>query len=267
MTEQNTVEATEVEDAPQAPAVSYESIRDGVPGDAGASWRMADLEQTALRNKYKKLQEDARYSEEHKSDQAWAAFENAKEKIAAHRQQAREKLEGEARMAEHRSLPRPVGESLIATKNEDLLVAQLEAQRLDRRVQRLVDTPGPFNGSPNAVLREEYRKGLEMGGPEGRARCKGVLLAAEDRGISHEELLHPLRSEEHLEHLDLARRYREMTSMIGNNVPEPPFAKPDARPRGSDDPRRSPYKTLPQNRGTVAPGRKKSWSCAGRGEG
>jgi hypothetical protein len=70
MTEQNTVEGTEVEDALQAPPVTYESIRDTVEGDAGAAWRLADLEQTQLRQKYAKLKEDGRFSDEHKSEQA-----------------------------------------------------------------------------------------------------------------------------------------------------------------------------------------------------
>jgi hypothetical protein len=260
MTEQNTVEGTQVEDAPEAPAVTYESIRDSVPGDAGAAWRIADNEITALRRKYKQLQEDGRYSEEHKSEQAWNAYVNAREKVARYRDEAREKLEAESRMAEHRSLPRPVGESLIATKNEDLIVAEMAAQRLEKRVERLASTPGPFHGSPNSVLRSEYEKGLNMGGPEGRALCKAVLLTAEDRGISHAELLHPLRGPEHHEQLDLSRRYQEMVRMIGNSVPEPPFSKPGARPRSSDEPRRSPHKTLPKKRGTQAAGRQRSWS-------
>jgi hypothetical protein len=164
-------------------------------------------------------------------------------------------------MAEHRSLPRPVGESLIATKNEDLLVAEMAAARLERRVQRMVDTGnGPFRGSPANALRAEYEKGLNMGGPEGRALCNAVLMTAEDRGLSHADLLHPLRGPEHHEQLDLARRYTEMARMIGHSIPEPPFAKPGARPRGSDDPRREVVGVIPKQRGTQAAGRKKSWS-------
>jgi hypothetical protein len=260
MTEQNTVDAVEVESAPEAPAVTYEDIRDSVPGDAGAAWRIADNELTALRTKYKKLQEDGRYSEEHKAEQAWSAYERAQEKVTAHRAEARERLEGEARMAEHRSLPRPVGESLVATKDEHLLVAEMAAARLERRVERLVNVDGPFRGSPNEVLRAEYRKGLERGGPEGRALCKAVLMTAEDRGIAHEDLLGPLRSDEHLESLDEARQFRQMAQMIGNDIPKPPFSRPGARPRGSDDPRRGAPGLVPRKKSTQVAGQGRSWS-------
>lgn len=265
MVEENTAPETQVEDAPEPPAaVSYESIRDGA-GDIAASWRIADREVSALREKYKKIEEDARYSDEHKASEAWRAFENSREKIVAARQEAREKIRAEARVAEHRPLPRPTNQSLIMTTDANLLTAQMEGQRLDRRVERMTSSGGPFKGNVSEILRSEYQKGLERGGPEGRALCKGVLFVAEDRGISHEDLLNELRSEEHLEALDQARRYYELAALIGNDIPAPPVPKPGSNPRGSEEPRSGPRAFVPRQptvRETTSKGksRRPPWS-------
>jgi hypothetical protein len=51
---------------------TYEQLRDSATGEAGEVWRRADREESNLRATYRQLQEDPRYSAEHKAEKAWA---------------------------------------------------------------------------------------------------------------------------------------------------------------------------------------------------
>jgi hypothetical protein len=206
---------------------TYESLRESVENnEARAAWNDADRRQAALIETYRSLKADARYTEEHKASQMWAAYERESTHIQAAGEKARELLEKEARGHEMMSVPRPHGERVTNLSTERLIASQNEAARIVRKTQRLQNTPSPFKPNTADVLRDEYARGIEAGGVEGVAICKGALMAADELGISEEEFLNSLRTPEQLAALDKARRCRTMAQSIGKRIPEPPLRRP-----------------------------------------
>jgi hypothetical protein len=131
---------------------AYEQLRDSATGEAGEAWRRADREESNLRATYRQLQEDPRYSAEHKAERAWAAYERAAEKIAADRTKSRELLEKQVRNAERFSVPMPDGEGVTTTDTSKLLASQNEAARVVRRIDRMeAGAKGPFKPDRVAV--------------------------------------------------------------------------------------------------------------------
>jgi hypothetical protein len=75
---------------------TYEGLRDGASGEAGELWKVADRQEERLRYFYRSLQEDPRYTTEHKHELAQQRYEAEKGKIAADRSKARELLKKQA---------------------------------------------------------------------------------------------------------------------------------------------------------------------------
>ena len=211
----------------------YEQMRDQESGSAGQAWREADRQESELRNLYESLREDNRYTEEHKEQQAWGAFLAAQEKIVAGRQQARESLQKQARSAERFSVPLPKGVSHQAKDASELLAAQNEAGRIVRKVERQQE--GPISPGKDEALKGEYGRGLELGGVEGAAICRGVLGAAEERGVPVDAVVDGYRKDHHRESLERAQLSERMAASIGKRIKEPPFPRPaDVPPQSLD---------------------------------
>jgi hypothetical protein len=214
---------------------TYEQLRDSATGEAGEVWRRADREESNLRATYRQLQEDPRYSAEHKAERAWAAYERAAEKIAADRTKSRELLEKRVRSGKRLATPMPDGESLITSDANKLLASQNEAARIVRTIDRREKSgAGPFKPNKIAILKQEYRRGLDVGDVQGGAICRGVLSAAEELGVDTNAVVDSLRKQSHRDSLERAQHAERLLFTIGGKPPEPPFLRPGARPRGGD---------------------------------
>jgi hypothetical protein len=210
---------------------SYETLRDSVENvEARAAWNDADRRTALLTDTYRSLRDDPRFTEAHKSKQMWEAYARQSTHIQAAGEKAREELEKDARGHEMMSIPRPKGENIFNLSTERLIAAQNEAARIARKTQRLQDAPGPFKPNTADVLREEYAKGIEVGGVEGVAICKGALMAADELGIPEDEFLNGLRTPEQLAALEKAERCRRMAFSIPKSIPEPPLKRPTEQP-------------------------------------
>jgi hypothetical protein len=213
---------------------SYEQLRDSTTGQAGAAWISADAEEAKLRELYTSLKADPRYTQEHKASLAWSAFDEAKDSITASRAKARDLLEEQSRTAERQSLPFPDGEGPLTQDANKVLITQNEALRIVRKLDRLGDK-GPFPSAETKLrmLREEYSKGLEIGGVHGGSICRGVLSAAEELGVDENSVVDEFRKERHRESYARAEHAMQLASFIGKNVGslEPPFAPPNNRPQ------------------------------------
>jgi hypothetical protein len=213
---------------------TYEQLRDEATGEGANAWREADRLAANLRATYAGLKEDPRYTEEHRAEQAWAAYEAAEGKIAANKAKARELLQKQSRTNEKLSFPFPDQEVLTTTDTSKLIASQNEASRVVRKLDRTAaNAKGPFTRDRAEVLRDEYGRGLEVGGVSGGAICRGVLAAAEELGMDVHGVVDGFRKDRHREALERAEHYARLTDMIGGKAPEPPFTKPGSG-RGSD---------------------------------
>jgi hypothetical protein len=212
---------------------TYEQLRDAAGGDAGQAWRSADREESNLRALYRSLKEDPRFSEEHKAQKAWESYEVARERIVAGREKARKPLKKQAQTAERLSIPLPDGEELITTDTSKLLAAQNEAARIIRKLERAsLASParGPFRPTPVEVLKEEYARGLEVGGMEGGVICRGVLMAADELGADASAVVDEFRKQRHRKSLESAHHAQRLAGLIGTRIDaEPPFPRPGTR--------------------------------------
>jgi hypothetical protein len=210
----------------QAVQPSYEEVRDSAPTEARTLWQAADKEEENLRTLYGQLKDDPRYTEEHKSAQAWEKYEAKKQGIIEGKEKARETLSNNARAYQRMSLPFPPEEGPVTKDNEKLLLSQNEASRIVRKLERISNTKGPFKQNPTKVLKEEYERGLEVGGVQGGSICRGVLTACDEFGVDVDSVVDDFRKERHRELLEDSQRAELLTNHIGKRVPEPPFKPP-----------------------------------------
>ncbi len=234
-------------------AETYEQLRDSATGEAGEAWRRADREEANLRTLYRELKDDPRYTNEHKAETAWQKYEATKENIAADKEKAREGLAKQVRSGERFSIPMPDGESLITTDTAKLLASQNEASRIVRKLDRLESSKGPFRQKPAEVLKQEYERGLQIGGVQGGAICRGVLEAADELGVDKHQVVDGFRKESHRNALLDAERASMLTQLIGSQIPQPPFARP-SRPREGRD-----KLLIPRERSVQTKARRPSW--------
>ncbi len=206
----------------------YEQLRDELPGPAGDSWRQADAEEARLRQLYTELNEDGRYTDEYKSERAWAEFLKHKDRIIAGRKWVRDRLQRDARSAEKFSIPMPQGVSHKMEDANELLAAQHEYGRVTSKINRLQG--GPVSKPPIEVLKQEYSRGLETGGVEGAALCRGVLMACGEHGVSEHAVVDEFRKDHHRESLERARQALVTSESLGTRIQAPPFPKPASVP-------------------------------------
>jgi hypothetical protein len=241
---------------------AYEELRDSATGEAGAAWKAADLEEGNLRALYQELKKDPRFSDEHKAEQAWAKYEATREKIASGKAKAKELLERQARTGERFSIPMPQGELPTTTDTTKLVASQNEASRVVRKLDRIDNGKGgPLKPDRTEILRQEYAKGLEIGGIQGGAICRGVLAAADELGVDADSVVDPFREERHRESLERAQHASRLMDLISSNVPEPPFARPGQRRRGSEPRRRNNALLIPKEAPLLSSGatRRRPW--------
>ena len=233
---------------------TYEQLRDSATGEAGDAWRRKDREEANLRTLYRTLKEDTRYTQEHKAEKAWERYEAAREKIEADTEKAREGLAKQVRSGERFSIPMPEGESLTPSDTSKLLASQNEASRIVRKVDRATTSgTGPFKQNPAEVLKNEYERGLQIGGVQGGAICRGVLEAADELGVDKHQVVEGFRKQSHRNALSDSERASMLTQLIGSQIPQPPFARP-SRPREGRD-----KLLIPRERSMQTKGRRPAW--------
>ncbi len=216
---------------------SYEGIRDAspiIPQGVRVKWIEADQAAKTLRDRYAQLEADEDLTLEAKSRKAQELYEQQRGRIEDKKKAAVRALRAEAELAERQSLPHPAGQSRVATDAQTLLLDQNEASRLVRTAERRKNAPGPLKQSDSDFLREEYKRGLKLGGLEGGVLCRGVLRAAGELGISSHEILDSLRDDSQRERLDDARRLEHYSGLIDTKAPRPPKTLQNAKKRGSD---------------------------------
>jgi hypothetical protein len=204
---------------------SYEGIRDHsdiVPSSIREQWQKADLGASILRQEYQRIADDNDLNDEAKERRTRELYERRSEVIARQKSETKEALAKASRSSAEWSIPRPEGQPLSTSDPTKLLLAQNESARVLRGVERRKSQPGPLRQDTSGYLREEYKRGIAVGGVEGSAICSGVRRAASELGIDDSYLP---RSEQQQAKLDESRRLKYYASLISTTVPRPPAPK------------------------------------------
>jgi len=142
-----------------------------------------------------------------------------------------------------------------------LLLDELQTQRIVRTIEKRQDRGGPFRYSPTEHLQSEYRRALnELEGTEAGSLARAVLRAADELGISREEILSGkgIRQDRHHDWADRARRLSYFSDMISTKPPKLNQRAQDrldkAARRGGDVGRRSPRPLILGGEQLSAPG-------------
>jgi hypothetical protein len=215
---------------------TYESIRnhsDIIPQDTRVKWIEADQAEGMLRYQYDRLAQDGDLTDEARARRAGELYERHRETIERKKKAARDALLKTAKSSEKSSVPRPSGEALSSTDPTKLLLDQNEASRIVRTIERRKGQAGPFRPDTGDMLRQEYARGLEIGGTEGGAICRGVLRASQELGVG-DAWLDSLRNDRQRESLDNARRLAQYAGFISVKAPEPPKSLRKPSGRGGD---------------------------------
>jgi hypothetical protein len=173
-----------------------------------------------LRSQYERLEQNQDLTQEAKSRQAQELYEEQRSRIEGKKKATREALIKVAKAAERSATPKPRGELLTSSDPTRLLLAQNEAERILRVVNKRSGNP-IFGGGAGAYLKREYARGIELGSVEGAAVCAGTLRAAEELGVSTEEVVGSLRTDSQRELLDNAQRLEYFAELI-STAPKPP---------------------------------------------
>jgi hypothetical protein len=201
------------------PGTPYEQLRDSCGPTLKEEWLRADQAANILSLNYQTLLKDDELTTEAKERKAQQLFENQGQKVAAKRKALRESLLRASKSAEKSSIPMPGGEGLTSSDPAKLLASQNEAGRIVRTLERRAER-GPFGDAGHSdYLKAEYERGLEVGGVEGGAICRGALRAADEMGLGDEWLP---RQDRHHEALDRARRYLVAAESISTSPPPIP---------------------------------------------
>ena len=210
----------------------YEQLRDSVGPQLRDEWMRADQQADRLTQSYERLLADEELTAEAKRRRAEQLYEQQGQQVAAKRQALREKLIKASWGAEKTSVPMPHGEGLTSDDASKLLASQNEADRIRRTLERRAD--GPFGAAGHSdYLKAEYERGLEIGGTEGGAICRGALRASAEMGLGDGAGAEWLpRGERHHEALDRARRLLHAADSISTSPPPIPRGLSGERRRG-----------------------------------
>jgi len=191
------------------------------------AWREADRLENGLRNFYRDLREDNRYTDAFKSETAWKRFEQDAPRIRAGREKVKNMLTDRIESWMRMSIPTPDGENLVSTDDTKILLQQNELTRVVRKVDRLVSNArGPMKPNPTQILKAEYESALRKGGPRGGATVRAVIDAADEYEIPVETIVADSRRERHQRLVDLAEDGHNMLQVLATTVTEPPFPHP-----------------------------------------
>ena len=206
---------------------TYEDLRDNdqlISRELREQWIRADQKERALRQSYAELEQDEDLTEEAKSKRAQELYERQREPLETSRKQLRERLLKASRSAEEFSIPRPSGESLSSVDPTKLLLDAMESQRIVRMVEKRSDNPVFAGRGTSEFLRQEFQRGLEVGGVEGGSIVRGVLRAARELGVPTHDIVDSSRNDSHRQRLDEARHLMLAADSISTKVPLPPKA-------------------------------------------
>jgi hypothetical protein len=209
---------------------TYEGVQQEAKGPGVEEWKRTDKLRDDLSATYRSLKDDPRYSEEHKAETAWAKYEETKAQVEQLAPEARQKMLKSAETLERMSIPTPGGEGLYTSDTNKLLLTAHERGRIEGLINRAEKaaekvTKGRFKRNPADILRAEYERGLDQGGPGGGATVRAVYELARDWGMSIDSIVDTHRKPHHHGALEDAQAARIHSEMVGRTVPEPPFRK------------------------------------------
>ena len=224
----------------QEPASPSREPKGSRPPSANSGETLAREAQAARRDlirRYESLDSDERYTDEHRATAAWQAYDESKSLIEQKAKSAREKLLESADRHELSSLPFPGGQSLRTDDVQLLALSQGERSRIVERlgyeppnIARMKaagkNVPASAEARPANVLREEYARGLDIGGPQGGAICRAVIGLAEDRGMNVDDIVDEHRREWQRDYLQNAQEARIQARSVYSRVPLPNYSRP-----------------------------------------
>src|SRR5215216_7784163 len=224
----------------QEPASPSREPKGSRPPSANSGETLAREAQAARRDlirQYESLDSDERYTDEHRATAAWQAYDESKSLIEQKAKSAREKLLESADRHELSSLPFPGGQSLRTDGVQLLALSQGERSRIVERlgyeppnIARMKaagkNVPASAEARPANVLREEYARGLDIGGVQGGAICRAVISLAEDRGMSVDDIVDEHRRDWQRQRLQSAQDARIQARSVYSRVPLPSSPRP-----------------------------------------
>src|SRR5215213_1907777 len=224
----------------QEPASPSREPKGSRPPSANSGETLAREAQAArhdLIRQYESLDSDERYTDEHRASRAWQAYDESKPLIEQKAKSAREKLLKSADEYELSSLPFPGGQSLRTDDVQLLALSQGERSRIVERlgyenptIARMKaagkNVPASAEARPANVLREEYSRGLDIGGPQGGAICRAVIGLAEDRGMNVDDIVDEHRRQWQRDYLQNAQEARIQARSVYSRVPLPNYSRP-----------------------------------------
>jgi hypothetical protein len=232
----------------QEPTAPTEPSRGRTPSTNSGEMlaREAQAARRDLIRQYESLDNDERYTDEHRATAAWQAYDESKPLIEQKANAAREKLLASADEYEMSSIPLPGGQGLRTNNVEILSLTQGERARIIDRINYEHPTiarmkaagknvPASAENKPANVLREEYARGLDIGGPQGDAICRAVVGLAEDRGMSVDDIVDAHRRGWQRAYLENAQQQRIQARSVYSRVPLPS----SPRPGGAQSPQES----------------------------
>jgi hypothetical protein len=218
---------------------SRESSQGRRPSTRGAETlaREAQAARRDLIRQYESLDNDERYTDEHRATAAWQAYDESKPLIEQKANAAREKLLASADEYELSSIPFPGGQSLRTNSVELLSLTQGERARIVERLSYVPpniarmkaagkNIPASAEERPASVLREEYARGLSTGGPQGGAICRAAISLAEDRGMNVDGIVDEHRRDWQRQRLQSAQDARIQARSVYSRVPLPGYKRP-----------------------------------------
>jgi hypothetical protein len=224
----------------EVPAPSTSSLR---PGEAELG------ESTSARQKlmqtYEQLEGDERFTDEHRAQAAWEAYDKHKAVIETQGRAAREKMLRAADALERKSIPFPTGQG-VRTRDVSLLsLTQGERARITERLEHQnatiarmqaagKNTPSFAEDRPRKILHDEYARGLDTGGPLGGAICRAVIQLATDRGHDVDTIVDEHRKEWERDYLAEAHQTVRQANAVWTKVPMPPYKRPGG-PRSPEE--------------------------------
>jgi len=226
---------------PPAPTSGASSDAGRAPSTSEARGETLAREVQAIRRdllrQYESLDGEEKYTDEHKAEQAWAAYDKAKPLIEEKAKSARERLLESAQHLEHQSIPFPGGQSL---RTDDVHLLTLTQGERARIVQRLSyeppnvarmraagkNVPTSSEDKPRDVLRDEFSRALDIGGVQGGAICRAVISLAEDRGMSVDDIVDSHRRDWQRDYLQKAGEARIQARSLYSKVPLPSSKRP-----------------------------------------
>ena len=214
---------------------TYDDIQREAKGPGVEEWRRADQARSDLTEFYRQLEADPRISDLARSERAWARYGLVRAEVEQAAPEARAKMAHSAEVAARQSIPTPEGEALTTSNTEKLLLTQGEQSRIYRQLDRLESARGPFKRTPAQVLKEEYTRGLQIGGPQGGAICRAVYEIARDTGVDIESIVDEHRRDSHRRALEDAQGAEMRLQLVGKSVSKPPFPHPDKLHQGGRD--------------------------------